>query len=228
MTPSTGTFVAIVTPALDIIDGQITTTSLQVAENFSKRHDNVLKAIRNLECSPEFYLLNFEVIQIETDLGMGRTRKDPAYRITRDGFVFLAMGFKGKEAAQWKEAYITTFNRMEAQLLARQQDASLQVQNGMKAQLEAMTWDYLTLQRQLIESQGRQIRLMKRWSARQAHDTIIQMSRDGMSNAQIVAATGRNHNHVRQVQWQARAAGTLPPLPKDASAQQTGLFAEAA
>lgn len=36
--------------------------------------------------------------------------------ITRDGFVFLAMGFTGKEAAQWKEAYIEAFNAMEAAL----------------------------------------------------------------------------------------------------------------
>ena len=40
----------------------------------------------------------------------------PAYTITRDGFVFLAMGFTGKEAAQWKEAYIEAFNAMETTL----------------------------------------------------------------------------------------------------------------
>jgi len=38
------------------------------------------------------------------------------YQITKDGFVFLAMGFTGKKAAQFKEAYITAFNDMEAQL----------------------------------------------------------------------------------------------------------------
>lgn len=46
----------------------------------------------------------------------GGTRTYRIFRITRDGFVFLAMGFTGKEAAQWKEAYITAFNKMEAQL----------------------------------------------------------------------------------------------------------------
>lgn len=115
-----GTSVAIATPDLKIIDGQITTTSLQIAEHFGKQHKDVLRAIKNLlKELPEGYQRNFALIQIDVDLGMGRTRKDPAYRITRDGFTLLAMGFTGKEALQWKLAYITAFNKMEAELLAR-------------------------------------------------------------------------------------------------------------
>lgn len=107
-------------PDLEIIDGQITTTSNQVAEHFNKRHTHVIRAIKNLVKElPEGYQPNFGPIQIETDLGVGRTRKDPAYRITRDGFTLLAMGFTGKEALQWKLAYIAAFNKMEAELLAR-------------------------------------------------------------------------------------------------------------
>lgn len=41
-------------------DGQVVTTSLKVAERFGKRHDNVLRAIDNLDCSAGFRLLNFE------------------------------------------------------------------------------------------------------------------------------------------------------------------------
>lgn len=33
--------------------------------------------------------------------------------MTRDGFTFLVMGFTGKVAAQFKEAYIEAFNEME-------------------------------------------------------------------------------------------------------------------
>ncbi len=36
--------------------------------------------------------------------------------MTKDGFVFLVMGFTGKKAAAFKEAYIAEFNRMEAEL----------------------------------------------------------------------------------------------------------------
>lgn len=115
---------AIATPDLVVVDGQVTTTSRQVAEHFGKRHDTVLRAIRNLECSPEFHAHNFAEMVMKTGIGSGAVRNDPAYRITRDGFVFLAMGFTGKEAAQWKEAYITAFNKMEAELRAKEKPAA--------------------------------------------------------------------------------------------------------
>lgn len=105
-------------PDLAVVDGKVTTSSLQVAEHFGKAHKSVLRAIRNLECSPEYHQRNFAPMVFEIEIGSGAIRKDPAYRLTRDGFVFLAMGFTGKEAAQWKEAYIETFNRMEAELMA--------------------------------------------------------------------------------------------------------------
>lgn len=103
-------------PTLAIINGHATTTSNQIAEHFSKRHDTVLRAIRSLECSPEYHLRNFAEVFHEVEGGQGATVKYPAYTITRDGFVFLAMGFTGKEAAQWKEAYIEAFNAMETAL----------------------------------------------------------------------------------------------------------------
>ncbi|KSM93526.1 hypothetical protein APA82_28180 [Pseudomonas aeruginosa] len=101
---------------VELVDGQITTTSIDVAAHFKKRHDTVLRAIRLLECSAEFIARNFAAIQIDIDLGIGRSRKGQAYRMTRDGFAFLAMGFTGKEAAKWKEAYINAFNRLEQEL----------------------------------------------------------------------------------------------------------------
>lgn len=107
---------AIATPDLVVVDGQITTTSNQIAEHFGKRHDVVLRAVRNLECSENFRLHNFAESSYTNEQG----KKMPCYRITRDGFVFLAMGFTGKEAAQWKEAYITAFNKMEAELRAKE------------------------------------------------------------------------------------------------------------
>ena len=105
-------------PTLAVINGHATTTSNQIAEHFGKRHDSVLRAIRNLDCSPEYHARNFAEMVVEVEIGSGATRKDPAYTITRDGFVFLAMGFTGKEAAQWKEAYIEAFNAMESALQA--------------------------------------------------------------------------------------------------------------
>ncbi|MFA6904419.1 MAG: Rha family transcriptional regulator [Gallionellaceae bacterium] len=109
-------FKAIARPQLTVVNGHATTTSKQIAEHFGKQHKDVLRAIESLECTPEFRQRNFTLTSYEVSQPNGGTRKLPAYTITRDGFVFLAMGFTGKEAAQWKEAYITAFNAMEAEL----------------------------------------------------------------------------------------------------------------
>ena len=118
-------------PALKIINGQITTTSLQVAEHFGRQHKAVLRAIANLECSPEFAKRNFAPSDYIDNTG----RKLPAYSITRDGFTLLAMGFTGKQALQFKLAYIDAFNRMEEQL-RQSPPAELQAQlQRLRAQL---------------------------------------------------------------------------------------------
>ena len=114
LTISTTVDQEVTSPALEARNGQITATSLQVAEHFQKRHTNVIRAIRNLEVPDEFNRLNFEPVAYVDEKGERR----PMYHITRDGFALLAMGFTGKEAMRWKLAYITTFNAMEAKLRA--------------------------------------------------------------------------------------------------------------
>ncbi|EID1776833.1 Rha family transcriptional regulator, partial [Salmonella enterica subsp. enterica serovar Cotham] len=99
-------------PEIRIINGQAVTSSQAVADYFIKRHDNVIQKIKNLECSSKFAALNFK----ESEYTDATGRKLPCYNITRDGFAFLAMGFTGKRAAQFKEAYINAFNQMEKQL----------------------------------------------------------------------------------------------------------------
>ncbi|HBP2969423.1 TPA: Rha family transcriptional regulator, partial [Pseudomonas aeruginosa] len=93
--------------------GKPTTTSLDVAKHFRKRHDNVLRDIKNLECPEDFALLNFE----ECSRTGANNRPEPYVRMTRDGFTLLCMGFTGKEAMHWKIAYINAFNKMEQVLI---------------------------------------------------------------------------------------------------------------
>lgn len=102
------------TPVLvELIDGQPTTTSLDVAAHFGKRHADVTRSINKLECSAEFRLRNFAEASQEVSQPNGGVAKYPVVRMTRDGFTFLCMGFTGKEAAKWKEAYINAFNQLE-------------------------------------------------------------------------------------------------------------------
>lgn len=97
---------------LAVTNGIPTTTSLAVAERFGKRHGDVLRAIEGLDCSNEFTERNFAFSAYKDSTG----RALPMHHITKDGFMFLAMGFNGKEAGAWKERYIAAFNVMEASL----------------------------------------------------------------------------------------------------------------
>lgn len=38
------------------------------------------------------------------------------YLLTRDGFIMVAMGYTGRKAMEFKEAYINAFNAMEQEL----------------------------------------------------------------------------------------------------------------
>lgn len=117
---------------VSITDKKAVTTSLIVAEAFEKQHAHVLRDIRTMECSEEFNQSNFGLVGYID--GKGESR--PMYTITRDGFTFLAMGFTGKRAAEFKEKFITAFNAMEQTLLEgtgerRQVDVTLNHVRGI-------------------------------------------------------------------------------------------------
>lgn len=87
-------------------------SSLDVAETFGKDHKNILRDIRQLECSDEFRRLNFEQSEYLNE----QNHKQPMYYMTRDGFTILVMGYTGEKAMRFKEAYIKQFNAMEKTL----------------------------------------------------------------------------------------------------------------
>lgn len=94
-------------------NGESITTSLIVAEAFEKEHKNVLRDIENLSCSGEFRRLNFEHTQYEHPQNHQTYH---CYQITKDGFSFLVMGYTGERAGQFKEKFISEFNKREALL----------------------------------------------------------------------------------------------------------------
>ncbi|MFS1583176.1 MAG: Rha family transcriptional regulator [Candidatus Arsenophonus phytopathogenicus] len=101
-----------ITPKVSIHNGKAVTNSRDVSDYFGKRHDDILKKLRNIDSSPEFNARNFAEVNYIDAKGENR----PMYEMTKDGFVFLVMGFTGKKAAQFKEAYIAEFNHMETKL----------------------------------------------------------------------------------------------------------------
>jgi Rha family phage regulatory protein len=88
------------------------TSSLIVAEVFGKNHADVLRDIRKMECSDEFRVSNFAVSSYVNS----QNKEMPMYHMNKKGFTLLAMGYTGKEAMKYKEAYINEFERMEQEL----------------------------------------------------------------------------------------------------------------
>ena len=98
-------------------NNQALTTSRIVAEKFDKRHDAVLRDIRDLITQAKGLHKSVESSMFtETTYTNKQNKQQPMYLMTRDGFSLLAMGFTGKKALQFKLKFIDAFNRMEAQL----------------------------------------------------------------------------------------------------------------
>ena len=91
---------------------KLTTTSLLVAEKFKKTHFFVTRKIENLKCSVEFRLANFT----SRDYIDSRGKSQKLYEITEEGFMFIAMSFTGKEAIEWQEKFIGSFQAMRKEL----------------------------------------------------------------------------------------------------------------
>lgn len=204
-------------------------SSLDISNHFGKQHKNVLQAIDNLECSDTFRRLNFQpTVYHRPNPAGGKAIEARMYEITRDGFVFLCMGFTGQQAATWKERYIEAFNKMEAALRApapavRPDPAALQLAHEvgkLRDVVAEQSRALLALYERLDGARTGQIRAMARLATLQARQqaadakaTVIRMLAEGYAHGDIAAATGKTRNHIRQIAFKARAAGVLPPAP---------------
>lgn len=154
-----------------VVDGQITTTSNQIAEHFGKRHDTVLRAIANLDIPSEWRRRNFaETVWARKNPSGGAPIKTKAYRVTRDGFTLLAMGFTGKEATQWKIAYIDAFNKMEAELLEKRKTPYAIAPNQTLSAEQADTLrNLITEYAQTLTKDQQAAFIIKAWSKLKKH-----------------------------------------------------------
>lgn len=201
-------------------------TTLDISNHFGKQHKDVLRAVENLDCSQEFARRNFAPCSYND----GNNRQRPMYEITRDGFVFLCMGFTGQQAAVWKERYIEAFNQMEQALrgglpVQHQQQLALAREMGaLRDQMVKQQGLILTLFERLDGARRGHIRIAEKLSRqlerernlaaalekRHARDSIIQMEADGIPRDVIALTTGRTLNHIRQVVFQAKRDGLMP------------------
>lgn len=90
-------------------NGEALVSSREVAGKFKKSHKDVLKAHRNAIAEVgvrTFGERNFAPSTYVDEQG----KKQPEILMSKDGFMFLAMGFTGPEASAWKIKFIDAFD----------------------------------------------------------------------------------------------------------------------
>ncbi|NLK40074.1 MAG: Rha family transcriptional regulator [Clostridiales bacterium] len=168
-------------------NNKIVVSSRIVAENFEKRHDNVL---RDIEDIIEGDLLKIEEIKTEqyfisSTYQDPRNREYPEYLLTRDGFTLLTMGYTGEKAMRFKVAYINEFNRMEAALKPKSQ---LDILRAAIDQIELA---------QKEAKEAKQIATTAKNTIENIKDTIIQTDEDWRKwvNSQISRMAFHNKDY---------------------------------
>ena len=178
---------------VSIVNDVPKTTSLIVAKYFGKRHADVLRAIENLQCSKEFAERNFAFTFEIKHLG-NTTRKNPYCEMTKDGFIFLAMGFTGKKSAQFKEAYINEFNRMA--------DILNQRHNSLMYQYNKVSFDF-NLASQNASEAGRALNYLGKQVKPSMRERLEQLERQMQM---VLNFTNEKADTVRQDEMSAYAS----------------------
>jgi len=131
---------------------ELKTTSLKIAEAFDKRHADVLRSIEEIitQVSDSFNKRNFALIEVDVKVGFG-IRKDPAYELTKNGFVMVVMSFTGQKAMQIKEAYINAFDFMYNKLFPiTSQAAPTDLPDFLKPVTDPISYETYTERRDLL------------------------------------------------------------------------------
>ena len=201
---------------ISIKDNQLYTSSTRIAEVFGKEHRNVLRAIRELDCSKYFAQLNFEQCEFKNT----NERMMPMYNVTKDGFMFLVMGFTGKQAAAIKEAYINAFNQMAEALHNKQHDNS--AVQALQATNQDLQGELLQLYRDKAQLLEQQLSHTKKTSIRKAPSNkyfehkkhqfiqhVVQYLRQhpGANKTNVMAAAGFKKDDKTARKWLADYEG---------------------
>jgi Rha family phage regulatory protein len=101
------------TTLVTLVDDKPTTTTRDIAIAFGKRHDDVLRTVRNrMAEAGEWHLRNFTEVSIDVEAGNGAKVAYPVIRMTEKGFMFVVQKFTGKKAVATQIKYVDEFERM--------------------------------------------------------------------------------------------------------------------
>lgn len=159
---------------------QAMTSSLLVAKEFGKEHNKVMRDINNLACSQEFRAANFGESSYVSEQG----KEFPMFTMTKDGFSFLVMGYTGKKAAQFKEAYINAFNKMESEIRSSIKP---------KSQLEILQMSI----NQLVEQEHRLSSVER--DVAETKKEIAEMKQERIENGKLLLEAEVSENNVSEI-----------------------------
>lgn len=194
----------------EVADSGVFATSLSVANVFEKRHDNIIAQIRALP-NDEFRYLNFKETERTAKFG-AVVRSEPYYKISRDGFSLLVMGFTGEKAYRWKIEFIKAFNKMEAMIkAAKNSDLNLQSKFAeILSALKEKSNEANEFKQKYYESLENEVVLLRQVAKQSKKETIyntklsesekeniIKLYKSGLSQAEICRQTSRSDAAVR-------------------------------
>lgn len=136
-------------------NNQAVTTSLVLAEVFEKKHKNVIQAIEAKINTAENSAL-LKNMFIEDSYTASNGKQNRMYYLNRDGFTFIAMGFTGKKADEFKLKYIDAFNKMENQIKEKTQ---FRLPTNL-AEMSTMFYSVMKDQDKKIEEQGEKVNFL--------------------------------------------------------------------
>ena len=191
--------------------GRPTCLSTDVARHFQKKHQHVLRDIdRILAISSPERASNFGRTFIDVPGPNGAVRQIRAYRLTRDAFSILAMGFTGSAAIRWKWRYIEAFNALEAAALENRAELAREAgylqgldegRASVAPLLDEMRGETARLFWKLGPTQKRRLRRVMRYHAM------------GLSQREIGRLLDIPRRSVRELLKAAEALGELPQTP---------------
>jgi len=119
---------------VQLVAGEPVCFSYDLAETFGKAHKDMLRSIDRVreECGPEFDQRNFAPIEYHD----AKSRKHRAYRMSRNGFSLVVMGFTGAAATAWKVKYIAAFDALAEQL--QRLSAPMQDLSAIRSEFDAL------------------------------------------------------------------------------------------
>ncbi len=167
-------------------NNQVVVSSRDIAANFEKRHDNVLKDIDELiKGSPQ------KLGDLFNEVEYTHPQNYQVYReilMNRDGFTLLAMGFTGQKALEWKLKYMrevisldTTSWRKDTASLINKMAMTLGGNENIKTLREE---SYKLLDSRMGVSLSTRLTNKRR---RMADEGVCKSSRDKLNNLDVIA-----------------------------------------